>query len=126
MRYIIFIVLTMQMSLPVLGQDSFLLKGIAIDKSGTPVSFCKVSIKGKNISAVTNECGEFSIHPNQSEFTLVFNCSSTHDFVTFERIISNKDILGKDTILFQLKEHSGIENNNCNKTINKGFKKIKL
>ena len=114
------------MSLSMSGQDSSILKGIVIDKSGTPIPFCNVSIKGQKISAVTNECGEFSINSNQSKFTLVFNCSPTHGFVTFESIINKKFILGKDTILFQLNKHGRIENNNCKKNINRIYKKIKV
>ena len=105
------------------GQNSRVVKGIATDKAGTPLPFCNVSIKGTKIAAATNSCGEFELAIVQGDFTIVFNCMSTHDFISFERRVKQEEIHEGDTVVFQLNKHGKILNKKCNK-VNKKLRKL--
>jgi len=116
----------MLLTFAVYGQESKTIKGIAVEKTGTPIPNCTVSIKGTKIAATTDNCGEFELATGQEEFTIVFSCMSTHDFITFERRISLQEIHNDETVVFQLKRHGKFQNKECNKEFDKRLRKIKV
>jgi hypothetical protein len=126
MRLIKFIIVTIFWAFSTHGQEPKKIKGIAVEKTGTPVPYCSVSVKGTKIGATTNNCGEFQLTTGQEEFTIVFSCMSTHDFITFERRINPKEINNDETVVFQLKKHGKIINKECKKTIDKKLKKLPI
>jgi len=124
MRQTTFIIVTFLTSLLTYGQETNPVKGIATDKAGTPIPFCNVSVKGTKIAATTNTCGEFELVTAQNDFTIVFSCMSTHDFITFERRVKGQEINGNDTIVFQLRQHGKTLNKECQKQIDKKLRKL--
>jgi hypothetical protein len=126
MRYIIFILGTIFCSCTTYCQTPIVIKGIVIDRSGAPIPYCSVSVKGSRVSATTNECGEFELLAKQQEFTIVFNCMSTYDFVPFEKRFKEKNISKDEIILFQLKGRGKTNNKECQKRINKKLKKFRV
>jgi len=72
----------------------------------------------------SNKCGEFTLETDTSKFTIVFNCFSTHDFRTFEKQINPSDFHNGAKLLFKLRNHRRLINNECNTKISKGVKKI--
>ena len=125
MRHTLLIYLTIFSVCIANGQGPKAIKGIAVDKSNSPIPYCTVSVKGTKVSATTNKCGEFELPTVQPEFTIVFNCISTHDFITFERRVDMKEISDDETILFVLRNHGKYKNNECKK-VDKRLKKLKV
>jgi hypothetical protein len=124
MRVILFMVMAIFTTCSTYGQGTLSINGIVIDKGGSPIPYCNVSVKGTTIASTTNQCGEFELTTHQQQFTIVFNCVYTQDFVTFEKRISAQEIHSKGTILFKLKNHGKIKNKECKKKIDKRLKKI--
>ena len=124
MRPFTFIIVAIFLTLATYGQNSKVVKGIATDKAGTPIPFCNVSIKGTKIAVATSNCGEFELTLGQNDYTIVFSCMSTHDFVTFERIVKKEEITEGDTVVFQLNKHGRMTNNECKKVSKKLHKLI--
>ena len=108
------------------GQDHKAIKGIAVDKSNSPIPYCTISVKGTKMSATTDKCGEFELPIIQPEFTIVFNCMATHDFITFERRVDEKEIPDGETVLFVLRNHGRYKNKECKKKVDKGLRKLKV
>ena len=108
------------------GQGSKTIKGIAVDKSNSPIPYCTVSVKGTKLSATTDKCGEFELPTVQPEFTIVFNCMSTHDFITFERRVDVKEISDGETVLFVLRNHGRYKNKECKMKVDKRLAKLKV
>lgn len=106
------------------GQDSERIKGIVVDKFGTPIPYCNVSLKGTKIAAQTNQCGEFELAAGKEGFTIVFNCMSTQDFITFESRINPQDARYDETVVFQLEKHGKTVNKECNKKVDKRLRKL--
>jgi hypothetical protein len=106
------------------GQGNKIFNGIAVEKSGTPIPFCTVSVKGTKIADVTNACGQFQLETDQKEVTVSFSCMSTHDFITFERRINLQHLDSGDTIVFRLKQHGRIVNKECKKRRYKSLQKL--
>lgn len=125
MRHTLLIFLTIFSACIACGQEPKVIKGIAVDKSNSPIPYCTVSVKGTKASATTNKCGEFELPTNQPEFTIVFNCMSTHDFETFERRINMKEISDGETVLFVLRNHGKYKNKECKK-VDKRLKKLNV
>jgi hypothetical protein len=126
MRLALIIISTIFSTCITYGQDHKAIKGIAVDKSNSPIPYCTVSVKGTNVSATTGKCGEFELPTVPQGFTIVFNCMSTHDFVTFERRVDLKEITGSETILFVLRNHSKYKNKECKTKVDSRLKKLKM
>jgi hypothetical protein len=108
------------------GQGTKAIKGIAVDKSNSPIPYCTVSVKGTKVSATTDKCGEFELPTVQPQFTIVFNCVYTHDFVTFERRVDAKEIPDGETVLFVLQNHGRYKNKECKMKVDKRLRKLKV
>jgi hypothetical protein len=126
MRHTLLIFLTILSAFIAHGQVTKAVKGIVVDKSNSPIPYCTVSVKGTKVSATTNKCGEFELPTEQPEFTIVFNCMSTHDFITFERRVGVKEIPDGETVLFVLRNHGRYKNKECNMKMDKKLKKLKV
>ena len=126
MRPATFITIIIILTYTAYGQESKTIKGITVEKTGTPIPNCSVSIKGTKIAATTNNCGEFEFVTVEKEFTIVFNCISTHDFTTFEKRINLQEINNGETVVFQLKRHGKFQNKECIKGFDKRLRKIKV
>jgi hypothetical protein len=124
MRFYLTILLSIFSALIAYGQSPKAIKGIVVDKANSLIPYCTVSVKGTKVSTTTNGCGEFELSTEQQEFTIVFSCMSTHDFVTFERRVDVKEISGGGTILFVLGNHGKIKNRECKIKVKKGLKKL--
>ncbi len=124
MTYLASLIISSLFSFNSIEHDSTTIKGIVITRDGTTIPYCDVSIKGTTFSVITNQCGEFELSTDKNEFTIVFNCSSTHDFITFEKILRREEMYNGQLFLFELKKHTKLKNKVCKKAINKGAKKI--
>lgn len=103
------------LALSAFGQSSNSVKGIVTDKFGYPIPFCNVSVKGTKTAATTDSCGKFELTTGQADFTIVFNCMFTNDFMTFERRLNQVEIQTGNTIVFQLNKHRKTTNKQCKK-----------
>jgi hypothetical protein len=126
MRPILIILLTIFSTCITYGQALKTIKGIAVDKSNSPIPNCTVFVKGTKLSATTDKCGVFELPTAQPEFTIVFNCMSTHDFITFERRVDVKEIPDGETVLFVLRKHGRYKNTECKMKLDKRLKKLKV
>jgi hypothetical protein len=108
------------------GQAEKFMKGVVVNRAGQPISFCNVSIKGSKVAATTNTCGEFELASDSAEFTIVFNCMSTHDFVNFEKKIKLDGTYSNGTILFQLNRHGKVNYKGCKQNLDKPIKKVSV
>jgi hypothetical protein len=126
MRLVLIILSTIFSTCITYGQDPKAIKGIAVDKSNSPIPYCTVSVKGTKVSATTDKCGKFELPIVQPEFTIVFNCMATHDFITFERRVDVKEIPDGETILFVLRNHGRYKNKECKMKVDRRFKKLKV
>lgn len=86
--------------------------------------YCTISIKGTKVQVASNKCGEFTLETDKLEFTILFNCFSTHDFRTFEKQINSADFHKGAEVLFKLKNHRRLINKECNSKISKRLRKI--
>jgi hypothetical protein len=105
------------------AQDSKIIKGIATNRTGTPIPYCTVSIKGTKKATTTNNCGEFELSTNQSRCTIVFSCMSTHDFVTFERALKPQEFYD-EVVIFQINNHGKFNNKDCETKVYKKKRKL--
>jgi hypothetical protein len=126
MRLTLIILLTIFRTWITFGQAPKAIKGIVVDKSNSPIPYCTVFVKGTKLSATTDKCGEFELPTVQPEFTIVFNCMSTHDFESFERMIDVKEIPEGETVLFVLRNHGKYKNKECKMKVDKRLKKLKV
>lgn len=108
------------------AQTAKKINGIAVERRGDRITFCSVTIKGNQNSTMTDSCGFFQLWFPPEEFTIVFNCSSTHDFVTFEERINPIKLQEGDTILFRVRRHGKISKNRCKSPLPKRVQKIKV
>lgn len=107
------------LTVPAYEQEITVIKGIAVERTGTPIPYCSVSVKGTKIAATTNNCGEFELAAGKEEFTIVFSCLHTHDFITIEKRVNPQEVPHGNTIVFRLEKHGKILNKECKKELDK-------
>jgi hypothetical protein len=83
-------------------------------------------VKGTQNADVTDSCGAFQLSTDSKEVTISFNCTSTHDFITFERRVNLEQVSSSDTVVLRLKKHGKIINNECKKRSYKSLRKLSV
>jgi hypothetical protein len=126
MRFPVTILLAVFSTCIAYGQSPKAIRGIAVDKSNSPIPYCTVSVKGTKVSTTADKCGIFELPTVQPEFTIVFNCMATHDFISFERRVDSKEIPEGETVLFVLLNHGRYKNKECKTKVDKRLKKLRV
>jgi hypothetical protein len=122
MKHIIFIVAIIFLTLITFGQDVTVIKGILTNNIGTPISFCSVSIKGTQIAATTNDCGEFELPFPKEDFTIVFNGG----YIPFEVRLKSTDFKNYEPIVFRIRKYGKVSSDNCKVKSKRKLRRITL